>query len=384
MNLSGIKYIVVGAGLCGAVLAERIASDLDQQVVVFDKRDHWGGNCYSEFDPETGIEVHKYGTHIFHTGDQTVADYFGRFTSLNHYRHRVYSRYKDQVYPMPINLETLNRFYGTDFAPDTMRRFLAGEIARERYHEPANLEEQAISLAGRPLYEAFIRGYTQKQWRTDPKQLPAGIIKRLPFRYNYNGDYFNDPVQGLPLEGYNTLFARMLEHRNIDLMLGVDFFTVRDQIPADCKVIYTGPIDRYFDERFGTLGWRSLRFEMETIATEDYQGNSVINYADIDTPFTRIHEFKHLHPERSYQAARSVIAREYSCDMTPGVDEPYYPIGTPRDLEILDQYRQLAENEKNTIFCGRLGSYRYFDMDQVIAEALGIYQRQILKETPNG
>lgn len=372
MEFNGLKYLVVGAGFTGAVIAERLAAELGTKVVVIDKRRHAGGNCFSELDFETGIECHRYGTHIFHTRQQAVWDYLRRFTSFNHYRHRVYTKHNNRVYPMPINLETFNLFYGLSLDPAGMKRFLDERIARDRFSAPANLEEQAISLAGRELYEAFIKNYTAKQWETDPALLPPEIIQRLPFRYSYHADYFDDPFQGLPLIGYAQLFAKILRHGNITLCLDTDFFDIKERIPAGCKIIYTGAIDRYLDYRFGKLGWRSLRFERQTVEVEDFQGTSVLNFADPEPTWTRIHEFKHLHPERAYRAGKTVICREFACGARGPGSDPYYPIDTARDREILQLYRQAAAREKNVIFCGRLGAYKYLDMDQAIAAALQI------------
>lgn len=377
MDFSGIKFVVVGSGLAGSVIAERIANNLGEKVIVMEKRPHIGGNCYSEIDPRTGIEVHRYGTHIFHTKDKKVQRYVSRFMSLNHYRHRVYSSYKGRVYSMPINLDTINRFYGVSLDPQGMREFLSKRISGGRYKSPANLEEQAISLAGKELYEAFIKGYTEKQWGASATSLPASIIKRLPFRFSYNADYFDDPFQGLPVNGYTSLFENLLGNKNIDLYLGTDFFDVRQSIPDDCLVVFTGPIDRYFDYCHGELGWRSLRFEYETLDVEDFQGTSVLNYADESIPYTRIHEYKHLHPERQHLEGKTIISREYSCSMGGSVKEPYYPVSTREDKVTLQQYQQLANKENNVIFCGRLGSYRYYDMDKTIAEALDIYNTRI-------
>ena len=377
MDFQGVKYIVVGAGLSGSVIAEQIADDLDEKVVVIEKRQHSGGNCYSEVDRETGIEVHKYGTHVFHTRHSRAWEYLTRFTSLNHYRHRVYTSFKNRVYPLPINLDTINRFFGENFDPEGARVFLAEKITKDCFPPPQNLEEHAVSMVGRELYDAFIKGYTRKQWNLDPALLPAEIIARIPFRYSYHADYFDDPFQGLPLEGYAGLFGRLLSHRNIEVRLGVDFFAVRDMLPKGCTVIFTGPIDRYFDCRFGALGWRSLRFEFETVAVDDYQGTSVLNYADVDIPHTRSHEFKHLHPERETLPGKTIVAREFPCDTDCADNDPCYPVNTARDRAILRQYRQAADAEAGVIFCGRLGSYRYCNMDEAIVGALDVYLHKI-------
>ena len=253
MDLSGFEYVVVGAGLFGSVTAERIASDLGRPVAVIDRRDHTGGNCHSVNDADTGIECHAYGTHIFHTRHRAVWDWVTRFTSFNGYRHKVLTRHKGRTYQMPINLMTINNFYGLDLAPNQVADFVRAEAARDAVKTPANLEEKAISLVGRPLYEAFIRGYTLKQWETDPRDLPASVISRLPFRHGFECDYFTDPWQGLPTDGYAKLFDAVLAHPNITTFTGVNFFEVRDMIPDTATVIYSGPLDRYFDHRFGAL-----------------------------------------------------------------------------------------------------------------------------------
>jgi UDP-galactopyranose mutase len=379
MELSGLKYLVVGAGFYGAVVAERIASVLGEKVLVIDRRDHPGGNSWSEVDPESGVEVHKYGSHIFHTANQAVWDYINRFTRFNTYRHRVLTNYQGKVYTMPINLMTINSYYGINLRPAEVGDFLKQEISRLNLPgNPANLEEKAMSLIGRPLYEAFIRGYTIKQWDRDPRELPASIITRLPVRNFYNDSYFDDPYQGIPLDGYASIFKRMLDHPLIDLALGVDFFELRDRLPPGIKIIYTGPIDRFFDFKHGVLGWRTLRFEKQVIDTPDYQGTAVMNYAGEEIPYTRIHEFKHYHPERKYveKNAKTVIYREFS--LLAGRElPPYYPISSAEDRAMLELYQQERLLHPNVIFGGRLGSYKYFDMDMAIAAALKIFEDRI-------
>ena len=376
MFLDGLKYLVVGAGFFGSVVAERIASDLGERVLVIDKRPHIGGNCHSEIEAASGIEYHTYGSHIFHTADREVWSYLQRFCSLNAYRHKVLTEHDGRVFQMPINLATINEFYGTTFTPEQARRFIAQEIARDATGTPANLEEKGVSQIGRALYRAFIRGYTAKQWETDPKELPAGIIDRLPVRFNYKTDYFDDPWQGIPLDGYRACFQRILDHPGIDLKLDTDFFQLRTRVPADCLVIYTGPIDQYFDYRYGALGWRTLRLDTEVVPVADFQGTAVMNYADRSVPYTRIHEFKHYHEERDYRQQQTVICREYSKGWQPG-DEPYYPVGTSADRQRYQRYRAEAADNENLICAGRLGSYSYLNMDQVIAQALFTYTTRI-------
>ncbi|MFG2006612.1 UDP-galactopyranose mutase [Spirillospora sp. NPDC048911] len=370
-----VDLVVVGSGFFGLTVAERCATELGLKVLVLDRRDHLGGNAYSEAEPETGIEVHRYGAHLFHTSNERVWEYVNKFTTFTGYQHRVYSTFKDRVYSMPINLATICEYFGRAFSPDAARALVAeqaGEITDAR-----NLEEKAISLIGRPLYEAFIRGYTAKQWQTDPKNLPAEIITRLPVRYTFDNRYFNDKYEGLPVDGYTAWLERMADHPNIEVRLNTDFFDVRGDYAGRVPVVYTGPLDRYFDFAEGELGWRTLDFEMEVRPTGDFQGTPVMNYADEDVPYTRIHEFRHFHPERDwYPADKTVIMREYSRSAVRG-DEPYYPINTPEDRAKLLAYRELAKGENDVLFGGRLGTYKYLDMHMAIASALSMVDNRL-------
>ncbi|GAM08924.1 UDP-galactopyranose mutase [Geobacter sp. OR-1] len=380
MDLNNLNYIVIGAGFFGAVIAERIASKLRERVLVVDRKSHIGGNSWSIADPATGIECHCYGSHIFHTSDPQVWNYINSFTEFNSYRHRVLTNYRGRIYQMPVNLATICDFYGRTMTPFEAAMLLSDEAKSSGIIDAKNLEEKAIYQIGRPLYDAFIRDYTLKQWKTDPKQLPADIITRLPVRYSYKSDYFDDPWQGIPLNGYHHLFERILDHPDVEVMLGLDFFEIREQIPPECTVIYTGPIDRFFGYKYGRLGWRTLDFEKEVCNVRDYQGTAVMNYADDTVPFTRVHEFRHFHDERPYPEDRTVISREYSrtCNLN---DEPYYPVNAIQDREILALYRADADMATNVIFGGRLGSYRYLDMDKSIASALEIFNTRIRKES---
>jgi UDP-galactopyranose mutase len=376
-ELSGYKFVVVGSGFFGAVMAERIASVLGEPVVVLEKRDHLGGNSYSEIDARTGIEYHRYGSHLFHTSNADVWSWINRFSAFTNYRHRVFTRHRGRTYTMPVNLMTLNSFFGVDLRPGEAAQFIAGKAAAEPYPDPANFEEKAISLIGRDLYEAFIKGYTAKQWETDPRLLPAEIITRLPVRFNFNDFYFNDIYEGLPVDGYAAIFERIFAHPKIDTITGCDFFAVREKIHPDALVIYTGPVDRYYDYCFGPLAWRTLDFEIERVEIDDYQGASVVNYPDPDVRYTRIHEFKHLHPERRGLDGRTLIMREYS--RFAGIDdEPYYPVNTAADKDIYQRYAARAANEPRTIFGGRLGTYRYLDMHQAIGAALKAFDRELV------
>ncbi|MDH4158903.1 MAG: UDP-galactopyranose mutase [Actinomycetota bacterium] len=362
--------VVVGSGFFGLTIAERAARELGLSVLVLDRRHHMGGNAYSEADPETGIEVHTYGAHLFHTSNERVWEYVNRFTAFTGYQHRVFTNFEDRIYPMPINLATICTYFGRALSP-TEARALVAEQAREYDSDSAaNLEEKGISLIGRPLYEAFIRGYTMKQWQTDPKELPPEIISRLPVRYNFDNRYFNDTHEGLPVDGYTAWLERMADHPKIEIRLNTDFFDHRTELVGQVPVVYTGPVDRYFDYSQGRLGWRTLDFEREVLTdVGDYQGTPVMNYADEDVPFTRIHEFRHFHPERDYPADKTVIMREYS-RFAENDDEPYYPINTPEDRAMLLAYRDLADREPGVLFGGRLGTYKYLDMHMAIGSAL--------------
>ena len=375
-GLAEFRFVVVGSGFFGAAIAERVATVLQQPVLVLERRDHLGGNSFSETDAATGIEYHRYGTHLFHTSSEEVWQWIGRFTRFNNYRHRVFTRHAGRTYTMPINLMTLNQFFGLDLQPGDAEALIRSKAAADAPATPRNLEEKAISLIGRELYEAFVAGYTAKQWETDPTLLPADIITRLPVRFNFNDFYFNDIYEGLPLDGYAAVFERIFRHDKIDARTGIDFFDVRSQLHPEATVIYTGPIDRFYQYRFGPLGWRTLDFELERPGVDDYQGTAVINYPDRDVRYTRVHEFKHLHPERRATRGSTLIMREYS--RTAGAhDEPYYPINTPADKQRYDQYAALAAAETQVIFGGRLGTYRYLDMHQAIGAALRCFERHI-------
>lgn len=372
--LSACDLVVVGSGFFGLTVAERAAEDVGARVVVIERRPHLGGNAYSYRDSSTGIEVHQYGSHLFHTSNAEVWEYANRFTSFNDYRHHVFTLHKGQAYSLPINLLTLSNFFGRSFTPAEAREVMAGQSRLDG--SASNLEEKAISLIGEPLYEAFIKGYTHKQWQTDPRELPAEIITRLPVRTTFESRYFSDTWEGLPLEGYAAWLSAMAASPLIDVRLEVDFRDARSLIPTGTPIVYTGPLDEYFDFRFGVLGWRTLDLEVETLAVGDFQGTSVMNYADLDVPFTRIHEFRHLHPERKHPDDATVIMREYSRFAHRG-DEPYYPMNRAEDRAMLDQYRDAARAETDVVFGGRLGSYLYLDMHMAIASALKTYRNDV-------
>jgi len=376
VNFENYDIVIVGAGFFGATIAERVANELKRKVLILDRRDHIGGNAYSENDAQTGIEVHKYGAHLFHTPNKLVWDYLNNFTKFTDYKHRVYTSYKDQVYSMPINLGTVCQFFGRRMSPLEAQQLVLEQSRELGDKKPANLEEKAISLIGRPLYEAFIRGYTAKQWQTDPRELSEHIITRLPVRYNFDNRYFNDAYEGLPVDGYTAIFERMLSNPLIHIQTGVDYFEVKDQIPAGKPVVYTGPIDKFFDYKAGELGWRTIDFEPEVLQVGDFQGTAVMNYADENIPFTRILEFRHFNPERDYQKEKTIIVREYSRFAQRG-DEPYYPIDTQKDKKTYLDYKEMADAERDVIFGGRLGTYRYLDMHQAIGAVLKCYETTI-------
>jgi len=385
VTVSDVDLVVVGSGFFGLTVAERAASELGKRVLVLERRWHLGGNAYSEPEPGTGIEIHRYGAHLFHTSNKRVWDYANRFTEFTDYRHRVYARHGGQVYPFPLNLGLINQFFGRSFTPDEARALIAEQASEFDTATAANLEEKAISLIGRPLYEAFVKGYTAKQWQTDPTKLDPSIITRLPVRYTFDNRYFNDTFEGLPVDGYTAWLERMATTPGVRVELDTDYFAVRDQLPT-VPTVYTGPLDRYFDYAEGELGWRTLDFEREVVSTGDFQGTSVMNYNDAEIPFTRIHEFRHFHPERDYPGDRTVIVREYSRFAETG-DEPYYPINTPEDRVKLDRYRELARAEtaeRRVLFGGRLGTYQYLDMHMAIGSALTLFDNRVAPHFADG
>lgn len=375
-----MDLLVVGSGFFGLTIAERAAS-AGKRVVVIDRRRHIGGNAYSEAEPETGIEVHRYGAHLFHTSTESVWEYVNRFTEFTGYVHKVYSNFKGEVYPLPVNLGTINQFFRAAYGPDEARALVAKQAEEFDTRTAQNFEEKGISLVGRPLFEAFFRDYTAKQWQTSPTALPAEVISRLPVRYTYDNRYFNDTHEGLPADGYTAWLERMADHPNIEVRLDTDFFDEsqplnRNAVVGKTPVVYTGPVDRYFDFAEGELGWRTLDFELEVLSTGDFQGTSVMNYAGSDVPYTRIHEFRHFHPERDYPKDKTVIMREYS-RFASRDDEPYYPVNTPEDRERLLKYRELAEAEPKVLFGGRLGTYQYLDMHMAIGSALSMWNNKL-------
>jgi UDP-galactopyranose mutase len=312
---------------------------------------------------------------LFHTSNEKVWDYVNKYTSFEPYEHRVWTKYNGKVYPMPINLATMCMYFERDLSPEEARKLIA-EQAAEFTGTPQNFEEKAVSLIGRPLYEAFIKGYTAKQWQTDPRDLPSEIISRLPVRYNFDNRYFSDTHQALPKNGYTAWLSNMADHANITVELEADFFDSKSDMVGNVPILYTGPLDRYFEYEHGRLGWRTLDFEFETLAINDYQGTSVMNYADESVPFTRVHEFKHFRPDMVHTEGSTIIAREFS-RFSNEHDEDYYPINSHSDRELLSRYREQANNESLVWFGGRLGSYQYLDMHMAIASALTMFENDI-------
>ncbi len=352
--------LIVGAGLYGATVTSQYTAS-KKRVLVIDKRPHIAGNAYTE--SVEGIQVHRYGAHIFHTSNKQVWDFVNQFTSFNHYVNRPKVRFKNKLFSFPINLMTLYQIWGVH-TPEEAKKKL-NEV-RHKIDHPHNLEEWILSQVGAELYEIFIKGYTQKQWGVHPSKLPAVIIKRLPIRLDFNDNYFEDCYQGIPNGGYTQMVAKMLE--GADVQLGEDFFAKREYWTSKAKaVLFTGPIDAYFDYCYGALGYRSLRFDTKTLQNPDFQGNAVINYTDAEIPFTRIIEHKHF--DFQPQSSQTVVTWEYPETWTIG-KEPYYPLGDETNLSLYKRYKTLAESEKNVFFGGRLAEYRYYDMHHVIAAAL--------------
>ena len=358
--------LIVGAGLYGAVLARR-ALDAGKRVLVLEKRGHIGGNAYTE--ARGGIHVHRYGAHIFHTNDERVWRFVTSYVPFNRFTNAPIANYHGEIYSLPFNMYTFNRIWGVT-TPDEAAAKIEAERAEAGITEPQNLEEQAISLVGRTIYEKLVRGYTEKQWGRPCTELPAFIIRRLPVRLTYDNNYFNARHQGIPIGGYTKLAAALLE--GADVLTDTDYLADRARWNAKAeRVIYSGAIDAYYDYRFGALEYRTLRFETEALDTPNYQGNAVVNYTDRETPYTRVIEHKWFDPA---DQPTTVITREYSAAWQPG-DEPFYPINDVRNSALYAKYRALADAEENVIIGGRLGSYRYYDMDQVIAEALALADR---------
>ncbi len=360
-------YLIVGAGLYGAVFAQK-AMEAGKRCLVIEKRDHIAGNIYTE--AVEGIQVHRYGAHIFHTSNDEVWNYVNRFATFNRYTNSPVANYKGEIYNLPFNMNTFNKMWGV-ITPAEAQAEIQRQRAAHFVAEPKNLEEQAINLVGTDIYEKLVKHYTEKQWGRPCTELPAFIIKRLPVRFIYDNNYFNALYQGIPVGGYTALVEKMLA--GAEVKLGVDYLADKAAWDAVAdKVVYTGPIDAYFGYRLGALAYRSVRFETETLDLENYQGNAVVNYTDADTPYTRIIEHKHF--EFGNQP-KTVISREYSAEWKVG-DEPYYPVNDAANGELYQKYKALAEGEANVLFGGRLGEYKYYDMDKVIEAALAAWKAQ--------
>lgn len=353
-------FLIVGAGLYGAVFAREM-TDRGYKCLVIDKRDHIAGNVYTE--QIEGINVHKYGAHIFHTSNKEVWDYVNRFAEFNRYTNSPVANFNGEIYNLPFNMNTFNKMWGV-ITPAEAKAKIEEQKKAINIAEPKNLEEQAISLVGKDIYEKLIKYYTQKQWGRPCSELPAFIIKRLPVRFTYDNNYFNDDYQGIAIGGYTKMVERMLS--GIEVRLNTDYFSFPELKNEAKTVVYTGAIDAYFGYKLGHLEYRSVRFETEILDTENYQGNAVVNYTDAETPYTRIIEHKHFEFGKQ---PKTVISKEYSAEWKPG-DEPYYPVNDDKNSKLLSEYKKLAENEKNVIFGGRLGEYKYYDMDKVILSAL--------------
>lgn len=360
------KYLIVGAGLFGAVFANE-AAKRGHEVTVIEKRDHLAGNIYTK--EVNGIQVHQYGAHIFHTSNKKVWDYVNQFAEFNRYTNTPVANYNGEIYNLPFNMNTFNKLWGV-VTPKEAQAKIDEQRAVLNGKTPENLEEQAISLIGTDIYEKLIKGYTEKQWGRKATELPAFIIRRLPVRLTYDNNYFNDDYQGIPVGGYTQIVEKMLDHDNITVKTNTDFFDNKDQYLSDYdKVLFTGMIDQFFDYKLGELEYRSLRFETETLDVDNYQGNAVVNYTDAKTPYTRIIEHKHFEFGKG-DKNKTVITREYPADWKRG-DEPYYPVNDKKNNALYTKYQDLAKQEtQNVIFGGRLGQYRYYNMDQVISAAL--------------
>ena len=363
-------YLIVGAGFFGAVFAHE-ATKRGKKCLVIDKRNHVAGNCYTE--NREGINVHQYGAHIFHTSDKEVWNYVGHFAEFNNYVNSPIAVYKDELYNLPFNMNTFSKMWNVKTPAEAMA-IIEKQKAELNITEPKNLEEQALSLVGTDVYEKLIKGYTQKQWGRPCNELPAFIIKRLPLRFVYDNNYFNDRYQGIPIGGYTKIIQKLLE--DIPVQLGVDYFDfIKHNKDIAAKTVFTGEIDKFYNYKFGALEWRAVRFETETLNVENYQGNAVVNYTEAEVPYTRIIEHKHF--EKTV-CPKTIISREYSSEWKQG-EEPYYPINNERNDALYAQYKQLADKEQNVIFGGRLGTYKYYDMDKVIRAALDAVDKEFGK-----
>ena len=362
------NYLIVGSGLFGAIFAYE-ANKRRKKCLVIEKRNHIGGNIYTE--NIEGINVHKYGAHIFHTSNKEIWNYINQFAEFNRYTNSPVARYKNEVYNLPFNMNTFNKLWGV-FTPEEAKQKIEEELKELNIENPQNLEEQAIKLVGKTIYEKLVKGYTEKQWGMKATELPAFIIKRLPVRFTYDNNYFNDKYQGIPEGGYTQIIEKMLD--GIDVKLNYDYFEHKEELENIAeKIVFTGPIDKFYNYQFGELEYRSVRFETEVLDMENYQGNAVVNYTEYEVPYTRIIEHKHF--EFGTQE-KTVISREYS-DKWTKEKEPYYPINNEKNNKLYEKYRNLALKNRNVIFGGRLGQYKYYDMHKVIEEALNCVKEEL-------
>ena len=366
-------YLIVGLGFYGCVLAERIANVLNKKVLIIDQRDHIGGNCFSKIDRETGIEYHVYGTHIFHTSNLKVWEYINKFTEFNNYRHQVLSKHKKKIYQMPINLETINSLFNKNFSPKEASVFFKKITKKYKKNSNKNFEDKAKSQIGDKLYSAFIKNYTKKQWKKDPKFLPSSIFNRLPIRLSYNEDYYEQTQwQGIPKNGYTEIFKKLLNNKKIKVSLNQKY-NLNFKIKPKYLTIYTGALDKLLNYKFGKLDWRSLNFKKKILKLKDFQGTSVINFPDLNKKYTRIHEPKHLHPERNvFKKDKTLIIEEYPSN---NINEPYYPINDEKNRNLHRKYKEYLINKKNFTFGGRLADYAYYDMDMTISAALKKFEK---------
>lgn len=365
------KFLIIGSGFSGAVLAHELAKNTDCHIEIWEERNHIGGNCHTSRDEETGIMVHRYGPHIFNTNNKEIWDYVNSFSEFRTYVHRVKAVSKGQVYSLPINLSTLNQFFKKTFTPQTAKDFLES-LSDRTIDEPKNFEEQALSFIGKKLYQAFFEGYTKKQWGCEPKELPASVLKRIPVRFNYDDNYHNSSFTGIPVNGYTDVIAKLLRHPNIHIYLNKKFLPLEEEANGYDHIFYTGPLDAFFNYQYGKLGYRTVTFE-SSLYDGDYQGTAQMNFCDEEIPYTRITEHKHFTPWEKHD--KTIVFKEFSKETDD--DIPYYPKRLQADKILLKKYRQKAESISNVSFLGRLATYRYMDMDYVIEEAIDFSKKII-------
>jgi UDP-galactopyranose mutase len=372
------KYLIVGAGFSGAVLANQLANNSNCSIEVWDERNHIGGNCHTQRDAATGVMVHEYGPHIFNTDKKEIWDFVNSIAAFTPFVNRVKANYNNNIYSLPVNLHTINQFFNKNFNPTQAKEFIATQ-ADNTINEPKNFEEQALKFIGKDLYKAFFYGYTKKQWGCEPTELPASILKRLPVRFNYDDNYYSNPYQGIPVHGYTHLMEKLLAEKNITVHLNKKMLFAADLLKTYDHIFYTGPIDAFYNYEFGRLGYRTVTFE-KYITDGDYQGNAVINYGNADVPYTRVHEHKHFAPWEQHE--KTVYFKEFSKE-TQESDVPFYPKRLAGDMVMFEHYHKKALGEKHTSFLGRLATYRYMDMHQVIGEALEFSKQFIAAQNSN-